>query len=313
MIYIEFLILATIIVCGSILLSKQANIIEENSKLNAVFIGSMLALATSLPELATSLTSTLIGSSAMSISNILGSNIFNIMILAIMNIIFFNKVVYSKIKSSTNKINLFSLLIYASLSITIVFDPKIFIINNVNITSFVIIIIYALALKNTSQDDELNTDNKNKDSNLLKRATITFIITAIVILITSIELSKVAQLIMIQSGLSASFVGAVFIGISTSLPELITCFTLISIGSYNMAASGVLSSNLFNFLILAIVDIIDKGSLYSSSDNGTIVLLSLGTLFTTLTIASISSKFKNKFTNILIPIIIVSLYLYLLF
>ncbi len=315
MIYIEFLILAAVIVSGSILLSKQANKIEENSSLNAAFVGSILALATSLPELATSLTSTFIGESTMSISNILGSNIFNIMILAIMNIIFFNRLVYSKIKKTTNNINIFTILIYITLSFVVLLCPNgLFLIGNIDITSIIIILVYSLGLK-TLQTEEENIDDikkVKKDSSALKKATITFIFTAGIILFTSIELSKVAQLIMIQSGLSASFVGAVFIGISTSLPELITCFTLISIKSYDMAASGVLSSNLFNFLILAIVDFFDKGSLYANADSGITILLFLGIFFTGLTMSAIYSKFKNKFINLLIPFIIIGIYLYLL-
>ncbi len=302
MIYIEFLILVIVIVSGSILLSKQANKIEENSSLNAAFVGSILALATSLPELATSLTSTFIGESTMSISNILGSNIFNIMILAIMNILFFNKIIYSKIKHSTNVINVYTMIIYLLLTFVILLCPNgAFRIGNTDITSIVIIIVYALGLKNIqSEEAEHTTELKPKDNKALKKSVITFVFTAAIILFTSIELSKVAQLIMIQSGLSASFVGAVFIGISTSLPELISCFTLISMASYDMAASGVLSSNLFNFLILAIVDIFDKGSLYSNADNGIVVLLVLGILFTGLTISAIYSKFKNKYMNLLI-------------
>ncbi len=314
MIYIEFLILVVVIVSGSILLSGQANKIEENSSLNAAFVGSILALATSLPELATSLTSTFIGESTMSISNILGSNIFNIMILAIMNILFFKKIIYSKIKYSTNIINVYTMIIYLLLTGVVLLCPNgAFRIGTVDITSLVIIGVYILGLKNIqSEEPEHTTELKPRDNVALKKAIITFIFTAIVILITSIELSKVAQVIMTQSGLSASFVGAVFIGISTSLPELISCFTLISIRSYDMAASGVLSSNLFNFLILAIVDIFDKGSLYSNADGGIVVLLVLGIIFTGLTMSAIYSKFKNKYVNLLIPFIIVGIYIYLL-
>ncbi len=314
MIYFEFLLLATVIVCGSILLSKQANKIEENSSLNAAFVGSILALATSLPELATSLTSTFIGESTMSISNVLGSNIFNIMILAIMNILFFNRIVYSKIKNSTNYINIYTMIIYILLSIVVVLCPNgAFVIGNVDITSIIIIVVYGLGIKNIQSDEpEHTTELKPKDNTGLKKAVITFIFTSLIILVTSIELSKVAQQIMIQSRLSASFVGAVFIGISTSLPELISCFTLVSMKSYDMAASGVLSSNLFNFFILAIVDIFDKGSLYSNADYGILILLVLGILFTGLTMSAIYSKFKNKYMNLLIPFIILSLYLYLL-
>ncbi len=313
MIYLEFLFLAAIIVCGSIMLSKQADIIEQNSMLNAIIVGSILALATSLPELATGITSTLIGESAMSISNVLGSNIFNIMILAIMNIIFFNRVVYRQINDATNRLNYFTMAIYLLLTAVILWAPNgLFVIGTTDVTSILIIAIYGAGMILSGTDQETASSDVEKDPKKLKKAIILFIIIAAVILITSIQLAKVAELIMIQSGLSASFVGAVFIGVSTSLPELITCTTLVRLGSYDMAATGVLGSNLFNFIILAIVDIIDQGSLYSNGEQGTIVLLSLGIFFLILTMSAIRLNLKNRYTNLLIPFTIVATYLYVL-
>ncbi len=313
MIYLEFLFLAAIIVCGSIMLSKQADIIEQNSMLNAIIVGSILALATSLPELATGITSTLIGESAMSISNVLGSNIFNIMILAIMNIIFFNRVVYRQINDATNRLNYFTMAIYLLLTAIILWAPNgLFVIGTTDVTSILIIAIYGAGMILSGTDQETASSDVEKDPKKLKKAIILFIIIAAVILITSIQLAKVAELIMIQSGLSASFVGAVFIGVSTSLPELITCTTLVRLGSYDMAATGVLGSNLFNFIILAIVDIIDQGSLYSNGEQGTIVLLSLGIFFLILTMSAIRLNLKNRYTNLLIPFTIVATYLYVL-
>ncbi len=313
MIYLEFLFLATIIVCGSIMLSKQADVIEQNSMLNAIIVGSILALATSLPELATGITSTLIGESAMSISNVLGSNIFNIMILAIMNIIFFNRVVYRQINDATNRLNYFTMAIYLLLTAVILWAPNgLFVIGTTDVTSILVIIIYVAGMILSGTDQETASADVEKDAEKLKKAIVLFIIIAAVILITSIQLAKVAELIMIQSGLSASFVGAVFIGVSTSLPELITCTTLVRLGSYDMAATGVLGSNLFNFVILAIVDIIDQGSLYSNGEQGTIILLSMGIFFLILTMSAIRLNLKNRYTNLLIPFTIVATYLYVL-
>ncbi|MGL5020606.1 MAG: hypothetical protein ACRC5R_01070, partial [Mycoplasmatales bacterium] len=56
-IYIEFLILSAVVVYCAVQLSKQAEVIEANSKINVLLIGAILALATSLPELATGITS----------------------------------------------------------------------------------------------------------------------------------------------------------------------------------------------------------------------------------------------------------------
>lgn len=309
MIYIQFLILVVIIVSGSIMISKQAEIIEQNSKLNALIVGSLLALATSLPELATGITSTMIGQSTMSISNVLGSNVFNILILAIMNIIFFKSIIYKQIEKKANRTNLFVLIIYILLAITFSINSSVVLFGHLDITSIIIIIIYAIALKSLDGAEEVKEHKHTVDKQALKKATITFVLLALVILFTSIQLAKVAEAIMIASGLSASFVGAIFIGVSTSLPELVTCTALMKSHQYDMAATGVLGSNLFNFLILSIVDLTDKGSLYASADSGINILVVMGIMYLLVTTLLIQFKISNKYVNLIAPILLVASYI----
>ncbi len=314
MIYFQFLILVIIIVCGSIMISNQAEIIEKNSKFNALIVGSLLALATSLPELATGITSTLIGQSAMSISNVLGSNVFNILILAIMNIVFYKLVVYNEINRRANRTNIFVLVIYALLAITFMLNPSgILEFGRINIASLLIIVIYAIALKSLDgEEDNKQEDTHEIDSKAFKKATLTFVVLAAIILFTSIHLAKVAEQIMVQSGLSASFVGAVFIGVSTSLPELVTCTTLMRARQYDMAATGVLGSNLFNFLILAIVDFSDKGSLFAAADSGIYTLVVVGFIYLLITTLLIQFKIKNRYANLVAPVLLIASYIMML-
>ncbi len=314
MIYFNFLILVVIIVSGSIVISKQAEIIEENSKFNALIVGSLLALATSLPELATGITSSLIGQSAMSISNVLGSNVFNILILAIMNVVFFKLVVYNEIDRRANRTNIFVLLMYALLAVTFILNPSgIMEFGRINIASLLIIVIYAIALKSLDDGGQQQVEENHEiDPKAFRKATLTFIALAVVILFTSIQLAKVAEQIMIESGLSASFVGAVFIGVSTSLPELVTCTTLMRARQYDMAATGVLGSNLFNFLILAIVDISDKGSLFAAADSGIYTLVAVGFIYLLITTLLIQFKVKNKYANLVAPVLLIASYIMML-
>lgn len=312
MIFIAFLILATIIVLGSIQLSKQAEIIEVNSTLNAVVVGSILAFATSLPELATGITSTFLGQGAMSISNVLGSNAFNILILALMNIIFYKETVYSKIDSKANKTNYFTFLMYVLFVMSLVLNSSgVLHFGRIDLTSIFIVIVYVLAMKSVSgpEEEAEATEEVEHSKEAFKKAVVKFALLAVVILVTSILLSKVAELIMIQTGLSASFVGAIFIGISTSLPELVTCTTLVKSGSYNMAASGVLGSNLFNFVILSVVDVFDAKPLFMAADGGIYTMTAMGMTYLLLTIIAIKLKINNKFANLVLPILMIGSYL----
>lgn len=310
MIYVIFIILAGIIVYTANKLSLNAMIIEENSKLNAAVVGIILALATSLPELATGITSTLIGQSEMAISNVLGSNAFNVTILAVVNIFFFKKVVYSKVNQQTNKINYFSMLMYLTvLAAFLIFPSEVLNLGFLSISTILIIFLYYVSVKvlNTDEEQEVVVQS-NYDSTLLKKAVTNFSIFALIVLVASVSLSLVADVIVDKSGLDASFVGAIFIGVSTSLPEFTSAITLVRNSSYNLAASSVLGSNSFNFIILFVVDLFDREPLLYTESFGTIQLVYLGMFFTFLTMIAIDFKIKNKYLNLIIPFIILCSY-----
>ncbi len=256
----------------------------------------------------------MIGQSTMSLSNVLGSNVFNTLILAIMNLVFFRQIIYKEINSRVNHTNFFVLMIYGLLAITFALNPSgIMEFGRINIATLLIIVIYAIGLKSLDEgSEESQTEKHDIDKQAFQKAVITFIALAIVILVTSIQLSKVAEEIMVASGLSASFVGAVFIGVSTSLPELVTCTTLMKARQYDMAAIGVLGSNLFNFLILAIVDIVDKGSLFAAADSGIYTLVGVGVVYLLVTTLLIQFKVKNKYANLIGPALLIGSYLVLL-
>jgi cation:H+ antiporter len=57
------------------------------------------------------------------------------------------------------------------------------------------------------------------------------------------------------TGLGQSFVGSVFIALSTSLPEVVVSIAALKMGAVDMAFGNIFGSNLFNILILAIDDV----------------------------------------------------------
>lgn len=75
--------------------------------------------------------------------------------------------------------------------------------------------------------------------------------------ISSVLLTIVVNNISIaHPSFSSSFLGAIFLGITTSLPEVVTFYALINIKSYDIAVSNIIGSCLFNLLVLAIGDIV---------------------------------------------------------
>ncbi len=84
---------------------------------------------------------------------------------------------------------------------------------------------------------------------------IQLIIAASIILITSKYLVKHADNIAIKTGLGRTFIGIVLLATATSLPELATGINSVySLDSPDLAAGDVFGSNIFNLLIIVILD-----------------------------------------------------------
>ncbi len=314
MIFIQFFILGAIVVLGAIKLAGQAEIIEQNSKMNAAIIGIILALTTSLPELATGLTSTVMGDQQMAIGNILGSNAFNFLILSFFNIVFFSKVVLSKIDKSATRLNIFAGIMYALFLIAYFStqnSANIEILGRFTLTSIGIFVTYLFAIRVTSSMDE-ETEKKELivDEVAYRKAKVSFVALAIIILTASVFLAKSADTIVAVTGMNASVVGALFIGISTSLPELVTCYSLVKSDSYTMAATSIWGSNLFNFAILTILDIFSDKPLLTQIDSALLGLALMGLLFTMVHFIQTNVGSKHKIINIIPSIAMIAIYLY---
>lgn len=78
--------------------------------------------------------------------------------------------------------------------------------------------------------------------------------TGAVILVTGYVLSSTGESLAEQTGLGASFFGAVFLGGATSLPELSSAISAVKLGRPQMAIGDVLGGNLFNLSLLLLVD-----------------------------------------------------------
>lgn len=314
MIFIQFFILGAIVVIGAIKLAEQAEIIEQNSKMNAAIIGIIIALTTSLPELATGLTSTFMGQPQMAIGNILGSNAFNFLILSFFNIVFFSKVVLSKVDKSATRLNIFSGIMYALFLIAFfatAHGNNIEILGRFTLTSIGIFVTYLFAIRITSNIEEHEEEEDHVvDQVAYKKSKVMFGALAIIILVASVFLARSADVIVEVTGMNASVVGAVFIGISTSLPELVTCYSLCKSENYTMAATSIWGSNLFNFAILTILDIFSNQPLLTHIDSALLGLAIMGLAFSLIHYIQTNIGSKHKIINILPSIAMFAIYLY---
>lgn len=309
MIYVAFLLLAALVVFLSIKLGKYVDLLDKTTKISGAFMGSvLLAAVTSLPELFTSLSATLLlQQNGLVLGNILGSNLFNLAVFGAVVVFLFPKFRNARITKS-HLLTIFGfLLIYGLIAVAIFFVtmPKL---GWINIVSFLIPIVYVVVLLKMPKVEE--TEETAECDLTTKQILARFIVAAVLLVAASICITYVSDAIAEALRLGKTFAGALLLGITTSLPELVSTVTLCKRGNFNAAAGNIFGSNLFNFLILFLADIFSfregTGSVYiafNSGEAGTqaMLLLFLGIAASLLVLFTLLTKHKAKQESRLLP------------
>jgi cation:H+ antiporter len=91
---------------------------------------------------------------------------------------------------------------------------------------------------------------------------------ALVVIGAAVYLPRLGERIAAQSGLGQGLVGSLFIGITTTLPELVVSISAARLGAVSLALGNLFGSVLFNLFILALDDLLFiQGPLLSAVDS----------------------------------------------
>ena len=301
-----YLVVAAIVVFLSIKLSNYVDLLDKKTNVSGAFLGGiLLAAVTSLPELFTSITATvLIANNSYVVGNILGSDLFNITLFAVIYIIFFKKLVDAKVGKYHLLSLLFIALLYGVTTIAgYVFDFHSILWGWFNPLSILIVAIYALAVLKTPKTEE--ADDKETDSKLtVKQIIILFITFSLLLIGASIGITYLTDWVVNSFGMGSTLGGALFLGIATSLPEMTATINLCHKKNFNAAYGNILGSCVFNFIILAFADVLSfrAGPLYSFDQSAFLLLIAGGLaiiIATTSILITLKGLKNNAFYRIL--------------
>ena len=311
MIYILYLVVAALVTFMSIKASEYVDMLDKTTSLSGAFLGGILLSAvTSLPELFTSISSTLmLDQPGLCIGNILGSNIFNYAMLS-----FFILTAVAKFaKCSLSKIHFIVAVSVVAMGLLIVCNKYGFLafdIGNVSVTSILIILLYVVTvwvmykMGGTSESEDDGEPVTLSRKQILTR----FTIVSIGIVVFSVILTYITDELSVRLNLGKTVAGALFLGVATSLPETASTFTLFKIKNYDIAVGNIVGSCLFNFTILSVADFFYRGGgIYTIADTSTMNLIIFASVASVL--AGIMLKLRNKATAIICPVGIIASYI----
>ena len=298
LVYIGYIAMVAVIVVLSIKLGKYVDIIDAKSKISGAFIGGvMLAAVTSLPELFTSLSAVwIVRENSMIIGNILGSDLINLAFFGVILIIF-GRGLKSK-NFSTFYYTAFAVCfgMYALAAVGLYLaDYMQF--TWFSVVSPAILMLYVLFVNKMPKTSEASGTKKDEGITL-KQAFIRFAICAVVLVGASIAMTYLTDIVADNLGLGKTFAGALFLGVATSLPELISSCTLCSRGNYNAAAGNIIGSNIFNFTILFVADVFafmpgGSGIYILNTDSKWLLIFGAIAVVTTLGMLFVKNKFRG--------------------
>lgn len=254
---------AALLVFFSIKLANYVDLLDKKTNMSGAFIGGVvLAAVTSLPELVTSCSSVfVVNSPELIIGNVLGSNVFNLCIFGATTAL----AVKSFSKAPVGKAHIAALIctlaayglmavsLFAKIGDVPVLGEIPFI--YVNIASLLILAIYFISFRFLSNDDS-ESEEEDTSSLTVKQIIVRFVFMALGLVIMSVIVTMLTDELQRQLTLDVSLAGALFLGIATSLPELSSSIALVRYKNFNAMVGNVVGSNMFNFTIFSIADII---------------------------------------------------------
>lgn len=251
------------LVIGFVFLVKGADIFVEGSssiakkfKVPSIIIGlTIVAMGTSLPEAAVSVTASIANKNALAVSNVIGSNIFNLMMVigvcAIMTPVAVNKATLKRDFpfSVICAILLLVLGLIGPMSLGHA-DGVIFLIL---FAGFIGLMIRS-AMKaskegNAVASEEIEAAEEIKIMPVWK-SLLFIVIGAVGIILGGDVVVDSASNIAAKFGMSQTLIGLTIVSVGTSLPELVTSIVAARKNEVDMALGNAIGSNVFNILFV---------------------------------------------------------------
>lgn len=303
--WVAFIICTSVIVYAGTRLSKYGDIIAEKTGLGRTWIGVVLmASVTSLPELVTGISSvTYADVPDIAVGDVLGSCVFNMVIISFLDAMHRPAPISSRAHHGHILSAGFGILLLCMVTISLFFDKRVIPFGWIGPYTFMFVVIYFIAMRlvYSYEKRQLSAFVKEVAIELkyerisTKTAVVNYIINALFVITAAIFLPKIGEGIAEVTGLGQTFVGNIFIAVSTSLPEVVVSVAAVKIGAIDLAIGNLFGSNIFNIFILALDDVFfTKGPLFSFANQNHIISALSAIAMTTIAIVGLTYRTEKK-------------------
>ena len=239
-----------LLLLGFVLLIKGADFFVDGSSSVARLLGvpsvviglTIVAMGTSAPEAAVSITAGLSGSNAIAVSNVIGSNMFNLLMVAGFCAAIRPFALDDQLLRRDFPVNLAANLMILVFLLNMRLDRWEGLLTLALFAAYLSFVVVN-ALKNRQVEEEVKA--------LSPLLSAVYILGGLVAIVYGGDLVVDNAVLIAQHwGLSETFIGLTIIAMGTSLPELVTSIVAARKGESGLALGNVVGSNIFNLMLI---------------------------------------------------------------
>lgn len=295
--FIIFVVSMAALVYGADFIIKQSEKIALHYKISPFVIGATLvALGTSLPEMAVSISASLKGNGDIAVANVIGSTIFNISLVLGCVFLIAKKINPDRdLFAKDSAWALFPILVFILMGI----DGKLNMFDG--ILFLLLMAAYLIFLIGSNQVEEIDEELAKEKFNWLNSAF--FLLIGFVLTIGGADFAiDSASIIAKEFGVSEWVIGLFLVAFGTSLPELTISIKAALNNNADLAIGNIIGSNVANFtMVLGLSSIVNTLNVDFSKnffDIVAAVIVSLMLVFIT------ANKLYNKSAGIALLVIL---------
>ena len=300
-----FIVGATLVWIAGTKLSTYVDLFADRTGIGKAFAGALLlGGATSLPELATTITAASSGAARLAGTNLLGGVVMQIAVLGVIDLLVLRgqPLTLFSPRSSLLMVGI-SLIILVALAAAAVASGELFSVVGIGFWPVALFGTYLLSLwavyryegqprwepageikePPESARDLKDAHEKEYEQTPTAMLACLFCVASLFVLAGGFLVAKSGEAIAEQTGIGQNFVGATLVALATSLPEVSTTWSAVRFGAYSMAAANILGTNTIEIALFLPAEIAYReGPIFDALDPSAIFLGALGIIATAI-------------------------------
>lgn len=270
--WIQLAVCALAIAYAGSRLTRLADAIGEKTGMSASWVGVLLlAAVTSLPELATGISAVTVANAPnIAVGDVLGSTVFNLALLVVLDILHRPDTIYGRASTGHILSAGFGVILLSVVGASVLLQHSQLLPGFGSLGGYtpLLLVLYLLAMRSMYSYEQRQANarppagERRYDALTLRSATLQFAVLAGIVTLAGTWLPIVGTGIADEMRWSRTFVGTLLVAGATSLPEVVVTLAALRLRALDMAIGGLLGSNLFDLLIIAVDDMFyTRGSL----------------------------------------------------